>query len=336
MLTMNTPLSIHRRHALAAGLLIATCAASSAFGQSSGPAWPVKPIRLVVTFPPGGSSDAAARLVAPRLAERLGQSVVIDNRPGAGGGIGLDHVAKSPADGYTIVLASAGGLTANPSLYKQLSYDPQKDLAPITLFGTSPFVLLAHPSVAANSVGDLLKVAKAQPGKLSYASGGNGTAMHLSGELLKSMGQAQIVHVPYRGSGPALNAVIAGDTQLAIADVTTVGGNLKSGRVKILGVLSKDRSPLVPDLPTLDETGLKGFESSGWFAILAPAATPAAIVQRLNADITAVLRSAEIRERFAAAGLEPLPSSSEELGALIRSESQKWSRVIRESGATVD
>ena len=333
---MQKPVSTPRRQALSS-LLIAACLAPSAFAQAPMPAgWPTKAIRLVVTFPPGGSSDAAARLVAPRLAERLGQPVVIDNRPGAGGGIGLDHVAKSAADGYTIVLASAGGLTANPSLYKQLSYDPQKDLAPITLFGTSPFVLLAHPSVTANSVGEVLKAAKAQPGKLSYASGGNGTAMHLSGELLKSMGQAQIVHVPYRGSGPALNAVIAGDTQLAIVDVATAVGHLKSGRVKILGVLGRERSPLAPDLPPLDDTGLKGFESSGWFAILAPAATPAAIVQRLNTDITAVLRSPDIRERFAAAGLEPLPSTSEELAALIRSESQKWSRVIRESGATVD
>lgn len=262
-----------------AGLLITACLVSLAFAQAAAPGGrSAKAISLVVTFPPGGSSDAAARLVAPRLAERLGQPV-IDNRPDAGGGIGLDPVAKSPADGYTIVLTSAGGLTANPSLYdKQLSYDPQKDLAPITLFGTNCFVLLAHPAVTANSVGEVLKAAKAQPGKLSYASGGNGTAMHLSGELLKSMGQAQIFHVPYRGSGPALNAVIAGDTQLAIADVATVGGHLKSGRVKILGVLGRERSPLVPDLPTLDDTGLKGFESLGWFAILAPAATPAAIV----------------------------------------------------------
>lgn len=322
--------------ALAASFVCALGAAIPGAASAQPAAWPTKPVRLVVTFPPGGSSDAAARLVAPRLAERLGQSVVIENRPGAGGGIGLDFVAKAPADGYTIVLASAGGLTANPSLYKQLSYDPSKDFAPITLFGTSPFVLLAHPSVPASSVAEVLRIAKSQPGKLSYASGGNGTAMHLSGELLKSMGQARIVHIPYRGSGPALNAVLAGDTQLAIADVTTVGGHLKSGRVKVLGVLSKDRSPLAPDLPTLNETGLKGFESSGWFAILAPAATPPAVVQRLNTEITAVLRSPEIRERFAAAGLEPLPSTPEELGALMKAETVKWGKVIRESGATVD
>lgn len=316
---------------------LAAAAAVPAFAQPAPSGnWPTKPVRLVVTFPPGGSSDAAARIVAPRLAERLGQPVVIDNRPGAGGGVGLDLVAKAPGDGYTIILASAGGLTANPSLYKQLNYDPVRDFAPITLFGTSPFVLLAHPSVPAANVGDVLKLAKSQPGRLSYASGGNGTAMHLSGELLKSMGQARIVHIPYRGSGPALVAVMAGDTQLAIADVTTVGSHLKSGRVKVLGVLSKDRSALVPDLPTLNETGLRGFESSGWFAILAPAATPAPIVQRLNAEITAVLRMPEVRERFAAAGLEPLPSSPEELSALMKSETQKWGRVIKESGATVD
>lgn len=298
--------------------------------------WPTKPIRLVVTFPPGGSSDAAARIVAPRLAERLGQPVVVDNRPGAGGGVGLDLVAKSPADGYTIVLASAGGLTANPSLYKSLPYDPARDFAPITLFGTSPFVLLAHPSLPAASVADVLKMASGQPGRLSYASGGNGTAMHLSGELLKSMGRVHIVHIPYRGSGPALMAVIGGETQLAVADITTAAAQIKSGRVKVLGVMGKDRSPLAPDIPTLNETGLRGYDSAGWFGILAPAQTPPAVVQRLNTDITAVLRSAEVRERFASAGLEPLPSTSEEMATLMKSETQKWSRVIKESGASVD
>ena len=298
--------------------------------------WPTKPIRLVVTFPPGGSSDAAARIVAPRLAERLGQPVVVDNRPGAGGGVGLDLVAKSPADGYTIVLASAGGLTANPSLYKSLPYDPARDFAPITLFGTSPFVLLANPALPVSNVADVLKLASSQPGRLSYASGGNGTAMHLSGELLKSMGRVHIVHIPYRGSGPALMAVMGGETQLAVADITTAAAQIKSGRVKVLGVMGKDRSPLAPDMPTLSETGLRGYDSAGWFGILAPANTPPVVVQRLNTEITAVLRSADVRERFAAAGLEPLPSSSEDMAALMKSEAQKWSRVIKESGASVD
>lgn len=298
--------------------------------------WPTKPIRLVVTFPAGGSSDAAARIVAPRLAERLGQPVVVDNRPGAGGGIGLDLVAKSPADGYTIVLASAGGLTANPSLYKNLAYQPARDFAPITLFGTSPFVLLATPSFTASTIREVLEQARKQPGQLSYASGGNGTAMHLSGELLKSMGKADIRHIPYRGSAPAVLAVMSGETQLAIADVASVAGQLKSNKVRVVGVLSKKRSPLAPDIPTLDETGLPGFESSGWFAILAPAATPPAIVARLNAEITAVLRANDTREHFAAAGLEPLPSTPDELAQLMRTETVKWDKVIKESGAKID
>ena len=298
--------------------------------------WPNKPIRLIVTFPPGGSSDAAARIVAPRLAERLGQPVVVDNRPGAGGGVGLDIAAKAPGDGYTIVLASAGGLTANPSLYSRLNYDPSRDFAPITLFGTSPFVLVSNPSLPVSSVADVIKLAKAQPGRLSYASGGNGTAMHLSGELLKSMAQVRILHIPYRGSGPALLAVMSGETQLAIVDITTAASQIKSGRAKVLGVLGKNRSSMAPDIPALSESGLPAYDASGWFGILAPASTPATIVQRLNAEITSVLRSPEVRERFIATWLEPLPSSPEEMSSLMKSETTKWARVIKESGATVD
>lgn len=298
--------------------------------------WPSKPVRLVVTFPPGGSSDAAARIVAPKLAERLGQPVVVENQPGAGGGIGLGSVAKAPADGYTIVLASAGGLTANPSLYKKLAYDPVRDFAPITLFGTSPFVLLGNPALQVSGVDEVLKLAKGQPGRLTYASGGNGTAMHLSGELMKSMAKVDIVHVPYRGSGPALVAVMGGETQLAIADITTAAAQIKSGRVKALGVLSKDRSPLAPDIPTLNESGLPGYDAAGWFGILAPAGTPQPVLQRLNSEITAVLRSAEVRERFATAGLEPLPSSQETMATLMKTETVKWARVIKESNAALD
>ena len=298
--------------------------------------WPANPIRLVVTFPAGGSSDAAARIVAPKLAERLGQPVVVDNKPGAGGGLGLGLVAKAPADGYTIVLASAGGLTANPSLYKNLSYQPERDFAPVSLFGTSPFVLVASTALPASSVREVVALARQEPGKLTYASGGSGTAMHLSGELLKSMTQVQITHVPYRGSAPAILAVMSGETALAIADITTIQPQIKSGRLKVLGVMSKERSSLAPEMPTLAETGVPGYEASGWFAILAPAGTPPAIIQRLNAELTAVLRSAEVRERFSAAGLEPLPSTPDELAQLMKAETQKWGKVIKESGATVD
>jgi tripartite-type tricarboxylate transporter receptor subunit TctC len=309
-------------------------AGSAALAQTA--AWPAKPIRLVVTFPAGGSSDAAARIVAPKLADRLGQPVVVDNKPGAGGGLGLDLVAKAPADGYTIVLASAGGLTANPSLYPNLGYNPLRDFAPITLFGTSPFVLVAHPTVPANNARELVALAKAQAGKLSYASGGSGTAMHLSGELLKSMTGSDILHVPYRGSAPAVLAVMAGDTSLAIADIASIQPQLKSGRFKVLGVMGKERSTLAPEMPTLAESGVPGYESSGWFGILAPADTPAAVLARLNTEITAVLRLPEIRERFAAAALEPLPSTPEQMAQLMRSEAVKWAKVIKESGAKVD
>lgn len=324
-----------RKQFLAAGLGLTFAAwGGTALAQTA--PWPSKPIRLVVTFPAGGSSDAAARIVAPKLAERLGQPVVVDNKPGAGGGLGLELVAKAPADGYTIVLASAGGLTANPSLYPNLGYNPMRDFAPITLFGTSPFVLVAHPSVPANSAKELVALAKSQAGKLSYASGGSGTAMHLSGELLKSMTGSDILHVPYRGSAPAVLAVMAGDTSFAIADIASIQPQLKSGRFKVIGVLSKERSTLAPEMPTLAESGVPGYESAGWFGILAPAETPAGILARLNTEITAVLRTPEIRERFAASALEPLPSTPEQMGQLMRSEAVKWAKVIKESGAKVD
>jgi len=308
---------------------------ASATGSLNG-TWPTKALRLVVTFPAGGSSDASARIVAPKLAERLGQSVVVDNRPGAGGAIGLDLVAKSAPDGYTLVLASAGGLTANPYLYPNLSYNPSTDFAPITLFGTSPFVLIANPNLPAKNVKELIALAKKEVGKLSYASGGNGTAMHLSGELLKSMTQSYILHVPYRGSAPAMMSVMAGETQLAIADIATIQSQMKSGRIKILGVLSKDRSSLAPEIPTLSESGVPGFESNGWFAILAPAQTPPSVITRLNTEITSVLKTAEVLDKFAQAGLEPLTSTPEQLGQYMKSESSKWSAVIKQSGAKVD
>ncbi|QBK06583.1 tripartite tricarboxylate transporter substrate binding protein [Hylemonella gracilis] len=299
-------------------------------------AWPTSPIKLVVTFPPGGSSDAAARIVAPKLSERLGQPVVVDNKPGAGGGVGLGIVAKAAPDGYTIVLASAGGLTANPSLYKTLSYDPQRDFVPVTGFGASPFVLVAGTELPAKTVKDVIELAKKEPGKLTYASGGNGTAMHLSGELLKSMGGVDITHVPYKGSGPAVLAAMGNETSLAIADITTIKPQIQSGRLKVIGVMDKKRSALAPDMPTLAESGLPGFESSGWFAILAPAKTPAAVVKRLNTELVAVLRSADVRERFSAAGLEPMPSTPEELTAFMKSETVKWAKVIKDSGAKID
>lgn len=326
----------HRRFLLTVCSLAASFLTAQSVLAQTPAAWPTKPIRIIVTFPPGGSSDASLRLIAPKLTERLGQNVIIENRGGAGGGIGLEAVAKAPADGYTFVLAAAGGLTANPSLYPKLNYDPVKDFAPITTFSTSPLVLVAGSAVPAANLRDVIRLAKTKPGSLSYASGGNGTAMHLSGELFKSMAGLFVVHVPYRGSGPAVLAALAGDVDLAVADITSVQAHLRSGKIKALGVLSAQRSQLAPEIPTLAEAGVPGYEAAGWFALLAPAGTPPAIVNRLNTVVNEVLNHPDTRRQFANVGLEPLGSSPDDLAKLMRSETEKWARVIKVSGAKID
>ncbi|TAK80643.1 MAG: tripartite tricarboxylate transporter substrate binding protein [Betaproteobacteria bacterium] len=295
--------------------------------------YPSKPVRLVVTFPPGGSTDTVARIFAPRLGERLGQPVVIDNRPGAGGAIGIDATLKSPADGYTIVLAAAGALTIIVHFPNRPAYDPTKDLAPITMIGTSPFLLVSHEETTARKVID---EAKANPGKLAYASGGNGTAMHLSGEMFKLMAGIDLIHVPFKGSGPAVTAAAQGQPPLAFADITSALPLLKSGRVKAVAVLSKERSSFLPDVPTLAESGVPGYEAIGWFGLLAPAGTPAPVVSRLAAETVAVMRQPDIKEKLAAAALEPWVTTPEEFLTFMRTETAKWGRVIRESGAKLE
>jgi tripartite-type tricarboxylate transporter receptor subunit TctC len=326
-----------RRSFLSVLAIVSSAALISPVVLAQAPAaWPSKPIRVIVTFPPGGSSDASMRLLAPKLAERLGQNVVIENRAGAGGGVGLEAAAKSPPDGHTLVLAAAGGLTANPSLYAKLNYDPVKDFAPIMAFSTSPLVLVAGSAVPAGNLRDVIRIAKSKPGSLSYASGGNGTAMHLSGELLKSMAGLFVVHVPYRGSGPAVMAALAGDVDLAVADITSVQPHLRSGKLKAIGVLGAQRSQLAPEIPTLAEAGVPGYDAAGWFALLAPAGTPPAVVNRLNSVINELLATPELRRQFANVGLEPLGGSPDELARLMRSETEKWAKVIKVSGAKVD
>jgi tripartite-type tricarboxylate transporter receptor subunit TctC len=298
--------------------------------------WPVRPIRLVVTFPPGGSTDTVARIVMPKLAERLGQPVIIDNRPGAGGIIGVDLVAKAVPDGYTIVLGAAGALTVNVSLSTNPPYDPIRDLTPITMIGTSPFLLVADPSFPPNSAKELIALAKTKAGQITYASGGIGTAMHLSGELFRMMTETDLVHVPYKGSGPAVAAAAAGQTSLAFADITSALPLMKSGRVKSVGILSKQRSELAPNIPTLAETGIPGYESIGWFALLGPAGMPEAIVSRINAETAAVMRLPEIRERLLNMALEPWVSTPEELTRFMKMEMAKWADVIKASGAKIE
>jgi tripartite-type tricarboxylate transporter receptor subunit TctC len=314
------------------------CAAFAAVAAAQTPVagYPAKPIRLVVPFPPGGSTDTVARVLAPRIAERLGQPVIVDNRPGAGGSLGVEAVAKSTPDGYTIVLGAAGGLAINPSLAKSPTYDPVKDLAPITLVGSSPFLMVIDPSLGAASVREVVAAAKAEPGKLTYASGGNGTAMHLSGELFKQMTGTDIVHVPYKGSGPAVAAAAGGQTSIAFADITSALSLLRGGRVKALGVLSRERSSLAPEIPTLAESGVPGFESVGWFGLVAPAGTPPSIIALLNREAVGAMQLPETRERMTALALEPWPSTPEEFGAFIRSETAKWAQVIKASGAKAE
>ncbi|NPC58291.1 tripartite tricarboxylate transporter substrate binding protein [Caenimonas sp. S4] len=299
-------------------------------------AYPTRPIRLVVVFPPGGGTDVAARIVAPKLAERLGQPVIVDNKPGMGGGIGIDYVVKSPADGYTLVLASSGGLTALPHLYKKLPFNPQTDLAPISTFCVSPLVLVAGPGFQGKNVRDLIALAKQNPGKIAYGSGGNGTATHLAGELFEAMSKTDLLHIPYKGSGPALVAAIGGETALVFGDMGTVRPHLASGRLRALAVLGKSRTSTAPEIPTLAEAGLPGYEAEGWFAVMAPAGTPDAIVNKLNAALVSVLDSTEVKARLSTAALETAFSTPAELRKKMEKDSAKWGKLIREYNIVAD
>jgi tripartite-type tricarboxylate transporter receptor subunit TctC len=308
---------------------------TAGFGQSTGD-FPTKPIKIIVPFPPGGSSDAVMRLLVPRLNEKLGQSVVIENRPGAGGNIGLAVVAKSAPDGYTLGLGAAGGLAANVSLYPQMPYDPIKDFKAISMLAGIPFVLVAHPGSAPKSIKDLLSQAKAAPNKFSVGHGGNGTAMHLSSQLFAQMAAIQITDVPYKGSGPAAIDVLYGQIPLAMVDLTSALPHVKAGKLLALAVSSAQRLPMLPDVPTMNEAGVSSYESTGWFGVVAPAGTPAAIINRLNAEIVAALNDPTIQNTMRGMGVEPAPSKPEDFDQYIKSEIQKWNKVIKTAGTKLD
>lgn len=321
------------RRALVA-LLAAACAGA---GFAQAPAdWPNKPIRMVVTFPPGGSADAVVRMIVPRLSEKLGQQVVVDNRPGAGGNIGLSLVAKAPGDGYTIGVGAAGALAANSSLYANMPFDPLKDFKPVTMLAAIPFVIVGHPDLAAKSRKDLIALAKAQPGKLSIAHGGNGTAMHLTAALFGQMAEVKLVEVPYKGTGPAALDVLAGNVPLGVVDLPAALQHIKAGKLTAFAVTSPQRLPQLPDVPTVAEAGLAGYDSTGWFGVVAPADTPAPIVQRLNAEITAALKDEKIRTGMRNLGVEPAPSAVDAFAGYIRSETTQWAKVIRQAHIKID
>ena len=309
---------------------------TGAVAQTPAADYPNKPVRVVVTFPPGGSSDAVVRILMPRLNEKLGQPWVVDNRPGAGGNLGLALVAKAPPDGYTLGVGAAGALAANISLYPQMPFDPVKDFRPITLLASSPFVLVAHPGLSAKTLPELIAQAKAAPGKFSIGHGGNGTAMHLSSQLFAQLAGVQIVEVPYRGSGPATLDALAGQVPLAMVDLVAALPHIKAGKLLALAVTGTQRQPTVPEVPTMAEGGVPGYESTGWFGLVAPAGTPASIITRLNAEIVAALADPEIAKAMRAQGVEPAPTKPEEFERFIKSETQKWAKVIKTSGTKLE
>ncbi|HXJ52943.1 MAG TPA: tripartite tricarboxylate transporter substrate binding protein [Burkholderiales bacterium] len=307
-----------------------------AAGAEGADVYPSKPIRFVVAFPPGGGTDLVARTVAPRLAERLAQQVVVDNRPGAGGNLGTEIVAKSAPDGYTMLMGSVGPLAINASLFARMPFDPLKDLAPVTLAASTPNVLVVHPSLPVTTVRELIALARARPGAINFASSGQGTPAQLAGELFNSMAGVKMVHVPYKGAAPALADLLGGQVQVMFSTMPPALPHVTAGRLRALAVASLRRSPAAPELPTLDETALPGFEATTWHGVMVPAGTPSAIVAKLHDDIVAVLRTPEIAERLSSQGAEAIGNTPEEFASYIRSETAKWAKVVRESGAKLE
>ena len=297
--------------------------------------YPSKPVRLVVPFPPGGPTDVVSRLLAPKLAELLGQQIVVENRGGSGGMIGTEQVAKAVPDGYTIIMGTIGGLAVAKSLNPRLGYDTLRDLAPITQSVSVTSILVVHPSVPAKNVQELLAIAKSSPGKLNYASSGNGTVTHLAGELLKLLGKVSIVHVPYKGGAPALTAIMSGEVDMSYENSLIITPYIRSGRVRALAVTGATRSKLLPELPTIAET-LPGYNASGWYGLLAPAATPKPIIDRLHVEAAKVLRSPDIVAKLSSQGAEPVGNTPEEFTAFIRSEISKWANLVKAAKMRTD
>ena len=317
---------------LGMGALLCLAPGNGALAQS----YPTKPIRIVVAFAPGGPSDFAARVISQRLPERLGQQVVVDNRPGAGGLVGAEHVAKSQPDGYTLLIANVGMLSVARYLYSKLPYDPAKDFAPITNLIGGPSWLIVHPSVPVHNVKELIALAKARSGQLTYGSAGVGQVSHLNGELFKIMAGVDIVHVPYKGTGQITPDLIGG--QISMSFSTDIQNLLfaKAGKLRMLAVTSLKRSPAAPEVPTVDESGLKSFEVLNWNGIVAPAGTPREIIARLNRDFVKVIQLPEVKQLVGAQGNIVIGDTSEEFGAYIRAESDKWSKVIKQLGIKLD
>ena len=298
--------------------------------------YPDKPIRIVVTFPAGGPTDAVARPISQSLSTTWGQPVIIDNRGGAGGIVGTEIVAHSAPDGYNLLIGTAGGMSINPSLHAKLSYDPFKDFAPISMLVINPQILVAHPALAASNVRELVALAKSKPGQLNFASSGTGTATHLGLELFKAATGINVVHVPYKGGAPALTDLIAGQVQLLFISIPSVMPQVKAGRLKALAVSSARRSLSAPDVPTVAESGYPGFEYVNWNALFAPAATPRAIINKLNSEVVKIMRDRDLAQKLVSQGAEPAPGTPEQLAQYMRVDFDRWRKVIRAAGITAN
>ncbi|HSQ04129.1 MAG TPA: tripartite tricarboxylate transporter substrate binding protein [Burkholderiales bacterium] len=315
--------------------LLLCVALSGAVAVAQAQTYPAKPIRVVVGFAAGGPTDLAARLIGQKLTEKWGQQVVVDVRAGAGGNIAAEIVAKAPPDGYTLLLP-AFAHAVNPTLFRKLPFDTLKDFAPIALFASAANILAVHPSVPATSVKELIALAKARPGQLTFGSAGNGTASHLAGELLNMMAGVRLTHVPYKGSAPASTDLLGGQISMAFPGVAIALPHTRSGRLRSLAITSLRRSRIMPELPTMSEAGLEGFEVISWYGLLAPTGTPAEVVQRLNADVTRGLHDADAMERLSSFGAEPVDTTPAQFGAFIQKEVAKWAKVIHAANMHVD
>ncbi|HEX2827508.1 MAG TPA: tripartite tricarboxylate transporter substrate binding protein [Burkholderiales bacterium] len=319
-------------YAAAAASLLSPC---MALAQSAAP-YPGKPVRMVVTFTPGGATDVIGRIVAQKLGELWGQQVIVDNRPGTGGALGTELVAKSPPDGYTIVLSSFGPMAIAPYVYHKLAYDPVKDLAPITLAATSWYFMAVTPSLPVKSVREFIALAKSRPGEITYSSSGNASPTHLSGALFAQSAGIKLTHVPYKGAAPGIAAVVSGEVQMAIESPPPIVPQVKAGKLRALAAARRERSPLLPDVPTMTEAGLKGFEAGSWYGFHAPAGTPKAIIDKLHADMVKIMALPDVRQGFANVGGETIANTPAQYGAFVESELRKWGGVIKSTGIKVD
>jgi len=318
------------RQALAALALVALATAAPAQD------YPAKPIRLIVPFPPGGGTDIAARTVANKLSETVKWTFVVENKPGAGGNLGVEQAVKSPADGYTLVIGQTSNLAINPTLYAKLPYDPLKDLSPVALIVSAPVVFVVATNSPYKSLGDLVAAAKRDPGAVSFASPGNGTVSHLAGEFLQRSAGVKFTHVPYKGAAQAMTDLLGGQVQSFMSSVPSALAQIRGGRLRAIAVTSAKRAAQMPDVPTIAESGYPGFEAITWYGLLAPAGTPVVIIARLNAELNRVLETPDVRERLATEGGEVLGGSPERFASLLKADQAKWGRVVKESGAKVD